>query len=187
MGVVELPFERIVLTGFRATGKSLVGQLLADRLAMVFLDTDTLLCRRIGCSVAECVIEYGWERFRQLEENLLLELSKKSGVVIATGGGAVLHEQAWRSLRHGSASIWLRAEERTIVNRLETDEHSLHQRPSLTGKDPRCEIKQLLEERVPLYRSGADFAVQTDGRTPKELVDEIERQLVLLAEQYSIL
>ncbi len=184
MDAVHLPFKRILLTGFRATGKSLVGKLLAERLRMEFLDTDEILCSQLDCCVADYVVQCGWDRFRRLEQALLQKLCEKSGVVIAAGGGAVLHEQAWQSLCHDSVSIWLRADERTIENRLSTDEHSPQQRPSLTGKDPRREVRELLAERVPLYRKGSDFAIRTDGRIPRELVDEIEQHLVVLAENY---
>jgi len=181
--VRPLFFDRILLTGFRATGKSLVGRLLADRLALDFLDTDALLCRRIGCSVADFVTEHGWTRFREQEEHVLMDLCRRSGVVIATGGGAVLHKQAWDALRSRSASVWLRADERTIQQRLVTDVQSEQQRPSLTGMDPSCEINTLLAERTPLYRRGSDFAVRTDGRSPGELVEEIEHGLTLLTEK----
>ncbi|MCF6187610.1 MAG: shikimate kinase [Desulfobulbaceae bacterium] len=181
--VRPLFFERILLTGFRATGKSLVGRLLADRLALDFLDTDALLCRLIGCSVSDFVAEHGWARFREQEERLLTDLCRRSGVVIATGGGAVLHKQAWAALRSRSASIWLRADERTIQQRLVTDVQSEQQRPSLTGMDPSCEINTLLAERTPLYRLGSDFAIRTDGRSPRELVKEIEQGLTRLTER----
>jgi len=182
--VRQLFFDRILLTGFRATGKSLIGRLLADRLGLDFLDTDALLCRLAGCSVADFVTEHGWTRFREMEERLLMDLCRRSGVVIATGGGAVLHEQAWTSLRRRSASIWLQADEQTIERRLAADVHSGHQRPSLTGMDPGLEIKKMLSERIPLYLRGSDFAVRTDGRSPRELVEEIEHGLTLLTEKY---
>jgi len=176
-------FDRILLTGFRATGKSLVGRLLADRLALDFLDTDALLCRLIGCSVADFVAEYGWARFREQEEHVLMDLCRRSGVVIATGGGAVLHKQAWAALRRKSASVWLQADEQTIQQRLAADSHSEQQRPSLTGMDPALEIQGMLSERTPLYQRGSDFAVRTDGRSPRELVKEIEHGLTLLTEK----
>ncbi len=179
----QLFFDRILLTGFRATGKSLVGRLLADRLALDFLDTDALLCRLIGCSVADFVAEQGWSRFREMEERLLMDLSRRSGAVIATGGGAVLHQQTWKALRRKSASIWLQADEQTIKRRLITDVHSEQQRPSLTGMDPVLEIQEMLSERIPLYQCGSDFAIRTDGRSPRDLVEEIEHGLSLLTEK----
>lgn len=172
--VRQVSFARILLTGFRATGKSLVGQVLADRLGVEFLDTDALLCQQFGCSLADYVAEYGWARFRKMEECLLLNLCERSAVVIATGGGAVLHEQAWQSLRRQSVSVWLQADEHIIERRLTADVHSEHQRPSLTGMEPCLEIKELLFERTPLYLRGSDFGVRTDNCTPMELARKIE-------------
>lgn len=173
----HLSFQRILLTGFRATGKSLLGRLLAARLGWGFLDTDTLLCKKFGCSVAEFVEEKGWPCFRQREKQLLLDLCTRSFVVIATGGGSVLHEAAWRSLRQGSVTVWLQADESTVCNRLEGDCCSPQQRPPLTEKDPASEVAVLLHERTPFYQQGSDFSVHTDGRTPQELVDDIVQEL----------
>jgi len=174
---VMVPLERILLTGFRATGKSLVGRLLADRIGWKFLDTDALLCGQTGRSVCAYVAAFGWKRFRQIEERLLVDLRMRRSVIIATGGGAIVHEQAWQTLRKKSIVIWLRADEQTIEHRLRIDTHSGNQRPSLTGGDPQQEISGLLAERTPLYRKGSDVAVITDGRLPIDLVTEIERKL----------
>jgi shikimate kinase len=183
--VTPIPFERILLTGFRATGKSLVGQLLADSLERKFLDTDALLCQRFDSSITTFVRKYGWNRFRHQEEQLLLDLCHQADVVIATGGGAILHEQAWQLLRRQSFCVWLQADEATIRQRLSKDDKSADQRPSLTGRNPCLEIKTLLAERTPLYQKGSDLALQTDGRTAQELVDKIEQHLILMVDNYS--
>ncbi|RUM37267.1 MAG: shikimate kinase [Desulfobulbus sp.] len=169
----QSPVDRIILTGFRASGKSLVGRMLADRLGLDFCDTDTLLCERSGLSVREFVDRFGWPDFRQREERLLLSLRRRFSVVIATGGGAILHEQAWRSLRKKSIIFWLRADCATIEQRLSLDENSCHLRPSLTGEDLPEEIRDQLVRRAPLYRRGSDIAIDTDGRSPAELVREM--------------
>ena len=179
----QLSFDRILLTGFRATGKSLVGRLLADRLGLGFLDTDTLLERRFGCSLSDFVAEHGWDLFRHQEDLLLQELSERTGVVLATGGGAILHSRTWQTLRRQSVSIWLQADEQTIKSRLATDVNSERQRPSLTGLDPCGEISTLLDERDPLYERGSDFAVCTDDRLPRELVEDVEQGLKLLTRE----
>ena len=165
--------DRIILTGFRATGKSLVGRMLANQLGLDFCDTDTLLCERSGLSVREFVDRFGWSDFRQREEQLLLSLRCLSSVVIATGGGVILHEQAWRSLRKKSIIFWLRADCATIEQRLALDENSCHLRPSLTGEDLPEEIRDQLVRRAPLYLRGSDIAIDTDGRSPAELVQEM--------------
>jgi shikimate kinase len=174
---IPMRFERILLTGFRATGKSLVGQQLADRRDMGFIDTDVLLCQQFGCSVTEYVNKNNWDTFRQQENILLQDLSKREGVVIATGGGAIVHEQSWRLLRRQSFCVWLQADGKTILERLGGDVNSEHQRPSLTGQDQRREVQSLLAERMPLYRRGSDVGIATDDHTPEELVNIIEQHL----------
>jgi len=166
-----------VLTGFRASGKTRVGKLLAQRLAWDFLDSDEMLTRRLGCSISAAVARHGWAWFREREERLLRELCGRVRLVLATGGGAILHDQAWRGLRRSAITIWLRAREETLLARLAGDRQSGAQRPSLTGRSPVEEIRDVLRERTPLYRQGSDFAVDTDGRSPKEVVDEIIMQV----------
>ena len=173
----KIPFDRIVLTGFRATGKSLIGGMLARRLGLDFCDTDTLLCAGSGLSVREYVDRFGWLDFRRREEQVLLGLRSRSSVVIATGGGAILHEQAWRTLRKKGIIFWLRADCATIEQRLSADGNSCHLRPSLTGGDFLGEIRGQLALRSPLYQRGSDVVIDTDGRPPSELVREIVQAL----------
>lgn len=165
---------RFVLTGFRATGKSVIGGKLAKRLGYDFIDTDEMLCARMGCSIADFVAQRGWPAFRELERTLLAELSARRGVVIATGGGAVQHHAEWRRLRDGALVVWLRADARTIRQRLRADRNSQEQRPSLTGVDPALEIDELLKEREPLYREGSDLTLDTVAHSPEELSRRIE-------------
>lgn len=169
--------ERIVLTGFRATGKSSVGRELSRRLGFGFIDTDILLGRRMGCSVAEFVASYDWEAFREREREVLAGLADSKKVVIAAGGGAVMHHDEWEQLRQHGVVIWLQADVRTVRQRLSLDSYSETQRPSLTGSDPRQEIDILLAEREPIYRSRSDFAVNTIDRMPEELAEEIMHHL----------
>ncbi|HFQ89171.1 MAG TPA: shikimate kinase [Desulfobulbus sp.] len=163
----------LVLTGFRATGKSVLGRELARRLGYGFLDTDELLCRRLGCAVAEYVALHGWQGFREQERLLLAELAGSRELVIATGGGAILHHPQWQRLRQGAVVVWLQADAETIVRRMATDRATAGQRPSLTGADPATETRALLAERTPLYAAGSDLAVDTVGRPPGALVEEI--------------
>ena len=170
-------FDRIILTGFRATGKSLVGSMLARRLGLDFCDTDMLLCADSGLSVAEYVARFGWPDFRRREEQVLLGLQNRSSVVIATGGGAILHEQAWQTLRKKSIIFWMRADCATIEQRLAADSRSRHLRPSLSGGDFLGEVREQLALRAPLYQRGSDVVIDTDGRPPSELVREIVEAL----------
>ena len=171
---------RVVLTGFRTTGKSLVGSLLADLLGYRFVDTDDELVASIQCSVATFVREQGWPAFRELEKKLLARLAWMSHVVIATGGGAVLHDPEWQDLRKESLVIWLQADAGTIQDRLRTDTTSHAQRPSLTGGNKFEEVDVILAEREPRYRQGSDIAIDTTDKTPEEIAIFIQQHIKLL-------
>jgi shikimate kinase len=165
--------ERIVLTGFRATGKSAVGTRLAERLGFDFIDTDAELCAGLQCSVAEYVNRYGWSAFRQRERELLAKLAGITKAVIATGGGAIQHRDEWNALRKNSLVVWLRADAGTIRRRLQEDRATAAQRPSLTGAECGDEVEELLNVRNPLYSEGSDMSVDTADLTPGEIVNVI--------------
>jgi shikimate kinase len=176
---------RIVLTGFRATGKTAVGKALARLTGFRFLDTDQELCERMGCSVAESVRQHGWPYFREQEQDLLAELPCWQKTIIATGGGAILHHNEWQELRQSSFVVWLRTDLATTLSRLALDQKTAAQRPALVGgigrqegeQDPAKEISAVLAEREPLYRAGSDIVLNTERKTPEELAGEIYGQL----------
>ncbi|WP_035245355.1 shikimate kinase [Desulfogranum mediterraneum] len=169
----------ILLTGFRATGKSVVGALLAERLGFQLVDSDQEICRRRGMTVAEIVAQSGWEGFRRAEQELLLELCDAERVVLAVGGGAIEHQELWPQLRQSYWVVWLRADVATIVQRMGDDHASSGQRPSLTGLGRAEEVAALLTRRTPLYRDGSDLALDTDQSRPAQLVEEIIARLGL--------
>ena len=169
--------ERIILIGFRATGKSAVGRELAKRIGYSFVDTDLVLQKQFGCSINEFIAKKGWKDFRRQEQNLLLQLKHQSQRVIATGGGAVLHQEAIKSLQDNSLIILLKADARTIKKRIGHDKNSQAQRPPLQGKDAGEEVDQLLTERDPLYHDAAHLAIGTDHLSITEIVDQIEQAL----------
>lgn len=169
------PKRKIILTGYRATGKSAVGKLLADRLDVGFIDMDEVLVGRYG-EIRALVRERGWEYFRAREKELLEELVASREVVIATGGGAVLHQEAWRKLKDTGLVVWLTADLETICRRLAADEFSESQRPSLTGNDIKSEAAKVLAERNPLYREGSHLVIDATSSL-EEVVAEIEKTL----------
>lgn len=170
----------IVLTGFRATGKTSVGRALAKKIGCEFVDTDALLCERLGAAVADIVNQHGWAFFRREERGLLEEIAATMvQTVIATGGGAIEHSVSWRQLRQNSYVVWLDADIDTIASRMHNDPHNAEQRPSLTGAAPENEIAALLQKRRPLYKDGADLHLETSaGKTPVQLAEAIIKQMV---------
>lgn len=169
--------ERIILTGFRATGKTAVGAMLAERLGLDFIDTDAELVAALGTPIAEYVRRCGWSFFRQQERSLLARLAGTKRAVIATGGGAILHDDEWNALRKNSLVVWLRADVETIRRRLRHDEATAHQRPSLTGAGSGDEVDEVLQNREPRYRAGSDMIIDTVPLAPEEIVNTIIRKL----------
>jgi shikimate kinase len=165
--------RNIILTGFRASGKSLIGARLARRLGFDFLDMDRLIEERQECTIRDLVAARGWPFFRALERELLAELAGRTRMVIATGGGAILHQEAWSRLQATGLVVWLTADRETICRRLAADARTGEQRPSLAGRELEAEIDSVLAEREPLYRQGSHLVVDTCGRTPDEIVGVI--------------
>ena len=163
----------IVLIGYRGTGKSAVGQRLADRLGLAFYDTDELVEERCGQTIRALVEEKGWESFRQREKEVIRELSGIDAAVIATGGGAVLDPENVRLLKHKGRLIWLVADAQTVIGHMQADTNSEQRRPSLTGREPADETVAVIAARAPFYREAADLCVDTSGKSLAEIVDEI--------------
>lgn len=166
------PIRKIILVGFRATGKSSVGRLLAEHLGVDFLDMDQVLTARHG-EISALVAARGWDFFRAREKELLRELLDLKEGVIATGGGAVLHQELWPLMRETGLVVWLTSTLELICRRLTSDPVSTSQRPSLTGRDIGAETATVLTEREPLYRSAAHLSVDSNRPIP-EVVAEIE-------------
>ncbi|MBM9614303.1 shikimate kinase [Desulfobulbus rhabdoformis] len=163
--------SNILLTGFRATGKSTVGRLLAQRLGLDYMDMDIELSKRLGGSVSEVVGAHGWAFFRKAEAHLLDELSHFKGYVIATGGGAIEHQEQWQRLRKNSYVFWLDADATIIDKRVQADPLSSEQRPCLSAGDGSSKesTRKILERRRPLYRLGADVRLDAGKNSPEQL------------------
>ncbi|OQX14979.1 MAG: hypothetical protein BWK76_13810 [Desulfobulbaceae bacterium A2] len=164
--------QRVILTGYRACGKTTVGRLLARRLGWSFLDSDEEIVRRSGHTVAELVAAGGWPAFRALERQLLEELADGHSLVLATGGGAILHSETWNRLRQQALVVWLRADPDVIHQRLALGGPQ-GQRPSLTGGGLQDEVGTILAEREPLYREGSDCEIDTGRLGAAEAVEHI--------------
>jgi shikimate kinase len=160
----------IVLIGYRGTGKSAVGRLLAARLGRELLSTDAEIAKRSQRSIPEIVAQEGWEYFRDLESAVCRELADRAGLVIDTGGGAILRAQNVEMLKKNGSVFWLTASVETIAKRIGSD----NQRPSLTGsKSFVDEIQDVLRERTPKYQAAADHSIATDNRSINQLVETI--------------
>ena len=160
----------IVLIGYRGTGKSTVGKVLAARLGWPLVSTDAEIVRRTERSVPEIVAQHGWEYFRELESTVCRDFSAQEQLIIDTGGGAILRQENVACLKKNGTLFWLSASVATIASRIGRDT----QRPSLTGtKSFVEEIEDVLAERMPKYREAADHVVPTDGCSINQIVETI--------------
>lgn len=171
--------ERIFLIGYRCTGKSGTGRALAHILACPFVDTDEEITAMEGTTIAEMVERRGWSHFRQLERGILSALMKKAGpLVVACGGGAVLHEDLFSIISKDCRVVWLRADPDIILARILSDVKTAGQRPALTDEASLAdEVVKTLAERTPLYERYSHLAVDTGGLSPEAVAARIENWL----------
>jgi shikimate kinase len=162
----------LALIGYRGTGKSTVGRMLADRLDRPFLDADLEIEARAGMSISSIFTEWGEPAFRDWEERTLVELTEAfPDAILATGGGAILRPSNRALLARFGLVVWLRAEPAEMARRIEADQASGSSRPSLTAAGTIAEIAQVYHARQALYEAAADAAVDTQGKTPGEVAE----------------
>lgn len=162
------------LIGYRATGKTSVGNLLAQMLGWKCVDTDAEIVKRAGCSIAEMFRQQGEGAFRDLESLVIDEVTQQPEVVVSLGGGAILREQNRNCInKRCSPVVWLQASVETIEARIHADSLSASQRPNLTKQGGILEIQQILKERTPLYASTATICFDTELQSPAEIADRI--------------
>ena len=168
---------RLFLIGYRGTGKTTVAKRLAERLHLDWVDSDVELERRAGMSIAQIFAEQGEPAFRDLETRVVKELATRTNVIIALGGGAVLREENRREIAAAGTAVWLQADPPTLFQRIYADPSTADRRPNLTAQGGLREIEEVLRLRSPIYRETANLVVDTTGRTPEEVADEIVRSL----------
>jgi shikimate kinase len=160
-----------VLVGPPGAGKSTVGSLLAERLGVTLRDTDADIEAATGTTIAELFIDHGEAHFRTLERQAVAAALDEHGGVLSLGGGAVLDPDSRAALR-GHRVVFLDVGLTEAVRRVGLGVS----RPLLLG-NVRSRLKGLLDERRPAYEAVAWLTVDTDGRTPEELVDDIAEAL----------
>ena len=163
----------VVLIGYRGTGKTTVAQQLALRLGWDWVDADVEIELRAGKSIAAIFADEGEPAFRDLESQVLAETIGRERIVLAAGGGVVLREENRQLLRTAGKVVWLTADVATILARVAADQTTAIRRPPLTTAGGEAEVRQLLAQRTPLYRQVADQEIDTEGRSPAEIVEEI--------------
>ena len=152
-----------------------MGRHLARSLGLEFIDSDHVIEQRIGCTIREYFEHAGEPAFRDIEAEVIADLARRPGVVLATGGGAVLREENRRALKAGTRVVYLRASPDDLARRLSRDTT----RPMLQVADPRQRLRELFAQRDPLYRECAHYTVDTARKSVPVLVSLVSMQIDL--------
>ncbi|PMR70554.1 shikimate kinase AroK [Halomonas heilongjiangensis] len=174
--MLDLP--NLILIGPMGAGKSTIGRLLAAELSREFLDSDHEIQARCGADIPWIFDVEGEAGFRDRETQMIDELTRLEGVVIATGGGAVLREENRRALRERGTVIYLFTTVEQQLRRTAKDRN----RPLLQRGDREEVLREMFALRDPLYRATADVIVRTDRRGPRAVVNEIVRRVTRLVD-----
>lgn len=166
--------ENIIITGFMGTGKSIVAEELARKLRMEFIDMDQIIEERQELTISDIFARYGENYFREQENKLVKELSRKENMVIATGGGTLISSDNNRILNQKGKVICLYADSQTIYNRVKRK----NDRPLLNGENILDKINHLLKERKKIY-ANVKWKIDTTNFTTQEVVDKIINLLKL--------
>ncbi|MEM7131571.1 MAG: shikimate kinase [Chloroflexota bacterium] len=160
----------IILTGFMGTGKTTTGKLIASQLDYNFVDTDDLIEERAERTIPQIFAELGEEAFRQMENDIAVELAEKRGFVIATGGRMMLDSANAEALGATGQVICLVATPEEILARIAQDDTGIP-RPLLSGPDPADRVRQLFQEREAAYQRF--YQITTTGKAPTDVAAEV--------------
>jgi shikimate kinase len=168
--------KNIVLTGFMGTGKTEVSKMLARKLGYTLIDADIEIEKEQKMTITEIFKQHGESAFRDIEADVIRRLSAVKNAVISTGGGAVLRQENMDNLRKNGVIVCLMASPETILKRTSNN----NDRPLLQAENPLQRIKELLEFRRPYYER-ADVMINTEGKSPFEVVEEIIEKVKMVA------
>ncbi len=170
----------IFLIGMMGAGKTTVGKLLAKRQGKTFIDSDEVIQQRTGVSISHIFDVEGEAGFRQRESGIIQELVHGHNIILATGGGAILKQQNREALRGHGVVVYLKS----TVNDLWLRTRHDRSRPLLQTANPKEKLKELYEQRDPLYLETADLVIPTGKQSVQSLVEQLEHRIdQLLAPQ----
>lgn len=166
----------VFLVGPMGAGKSTIGRHLARVLGQRFVDADREIEARTGASISLIFDLEGEAGFRRRESAVIAELAASDGLVVATGGGAVLDPANRAALRQRGTVVYLHAPLEVLIRRTRRD----RDRPLLQTADPQASLERIVRDRDPLYREVADLVIETDHRSVPSVVSEVARRLSAL-------
>ncbi|MEQ1528413.1 MAG: shikimate kinase AroK [Methylococcales bacterium] len=161
--------ENIYLIGLMGAGKTTIGRQLAKSLKLPFYDSDKAIEESTGVDIPTIFEFEGEEGFREREQKMLHQLTQMDGIVLATGGGAILREANRKLLKEKGFIVYLQCSVERILERTRRDT----QRPLLKTDNPRQRIEELFLQREPLYLACADFKIDTGVMQSKAVVNHI--------------
>ena len=162
-----------MLIGYRCSGKTTVGRIVAERLELRFFDTDKLVEAKAKMPITRIFEEEGEGEFRRIESEVIEEICGGDGKVIAVGGGGVVRQKNVSHLRKKGRLFFLQVSPEEVRNRLEKDPQAAASRPALTRNDVFEEAREMISRRERFYREAADFIIEANRRTPEEIAEEI--------------
>lgn len=157
----------LILTGFMGTGKTTIGRLIAEHLNRPFVDMDAVIEQRAGMRIPEIFASQGEAAFRQLESHICRELAAQDGLVISTGGGALVDEHNRDTMASTGVIVCLTARPDRLIERMQDTD-----RPLLQGQDPAQRIQQLLQARASAY-AALPHHIDTSDLTPEQVTEAI--------------
>ena len=163
----------IFLVGLMGAGKSTIGRQLARELGKQFRDSDSEIEKKTGVSIDVIFDIEGEQGFRRRETRMLKELVEERGMVLATGGGAILAPENRQLLRDNGMIIYLKASAEHLAGRVKLD----RRRPLLQTGDKLAKIRELMTRREPVYLQLADMVVETNNRSIPRVVREISKMI----------
>ncbi len=162
----------LYLIGMMGAGKTTLGRLLAREFKYGFVDTDEVITASAKKSINQIFAEEGETEFRQLESDVLSQVSAYTKLVVATGGGIILKRENWSYLHHGLI-VWLDATPELLYNRLKEDTT----RPLLQDSNPLLKLRNILKERESLYALADLRITLQEGETPEEIAKRLLTQI----------
>lgn len=167
--------RNVFLVGPMGAGKSTIGRHLADELHLEFFDSDQEIERRTGADIAWIFDLEGEEGFRKREETVIHDLTDKQGIVLATGGGSIVSKAVRNRLSARGIVVYLQTTIDKQVARTQRDKR----RPLLQNDDPETVLRNLAEDRNPLYEEVADYIVETDEQSARAVANQIINKIGL--------
>lgn len=153
----------------RGAGKTTIAKLLSKKLQKEVVETDDLVAKKAGMTIANIVKNNGWDYFRNLESEVIQDIAEKNNIIISCGGGVVVKPKNINTLKQNGKIFWLQVSVATLLKRIGNDNN----RPSLTGRPQKEDMEIVLKERYEMYKKAADKIIDTEKLSKKEVAEKI--------------